>query len=112
MGKGVAGGFCHAIKKCLLVIALFAIIQGMKNKHAKTLRAIFTKPTLASISFADIEALIVGMGGQVREGEGSRVSLQLGDFLKNAHRPHPRKEAKKYQVEEIRAWLEQQGVKP
>lgn len=112
MGKDVASGFCPAIKKCLLVIALLAIIQGVKNKHAKTLRAIFTKLTLASISFADIEALIVGMGGQMREGEGSRVSLQLGDFLKNAHRPHSGKEAKKYQVEEIRAWLEQQGVKP
>ena len=84
----------------------------MKNKHAKTLRAIFIKPTLASIVFPDIESLIVALGGEAREGEGSRVSLQLGDFLKNAHRPHPGKEARKNQVEEIRAWLEQQGVKP
>ncbi|MCX7142809.1 MAG: type II toxin-antitoxin system HicA family toxin [Proteobacteria bacterium] len=80
--------------------------------HVKTLRAIFTKPTQASISFSDIEALVVALGGNVREGEGSRVSLQLGDYLKNAHRPHPGKEARRYQVEEIRAWLEQQGVKP
>ena len=80
--------------------------------HVKTLRAIFTKPTQASISFSDIEALVVALGGNVRQGEGSRVSLQLGDFLKNAHRPHPGKEARRYQVEEIRAWLEQQGVKP
>ena len=84
----------------------------MKSKHAKTLRAIFTKPTLASITFSDIESLIVALAGEVREGEGSRVSLQSGDFLKNAHRPHPGKEARKYQVEGIRAWLEQQGVKP
>lgn len=84
----------------------------MKAKHAKTLCAIFAKPTAASIVFADIEALIVGLGGEVREGEGSRVTFQLGDALKNAHRPHPGKEARKYQVEEIRAWLEQQGVKP
>jgi len=84
----------------------------MRGKHAKTLRAIFTKPTLASIVFSDIESLIVALGGKVREGEGSRVSLQLGDFLKNAHRPHPGNEARKYQVEEIRAWLEQQGIKP
>ena len=80
--------------------------------HVKTLRAIFTKPTLASISFSDIEALVVALGGEVREGDGSRVSLQLGDHLKNAHRPHPGKVARRYQVEEIRAWLEQQGVKP
>ena len=84
----------------------------MKSKHAKTLRAIFTKPTLAAIAFEDIEALIRGLGGMVREGEGSRVTLQLGNAIKNAHRPHPGKEAKKYQVEEIRTWLEQQGVTP
>lgn len=84
----------------------------MKSKHAKTLRAIFTKPTLAAITFSDIEALVVGLGGKVREGEGSRATLQLGDAIKNAHRPHPGKETKKYQVEEIHTWLEQQGVKP
>jgi hypothetical protein len=94
------------------MIALIAIMPSMKSKHAKTLRAIFAKPTLASVVFADIEALIVALGGEVREGEGSRVSFQLGDCLKNAHRPHPGKEARRYQVEEIRAWLELQGIKP
>lgn len=94
------------------MIALSDIILVMKNKHAKTLLAIFTKPTLAAITFSDIEALVVGLGGKVREGKGSRVTLQLGNAIKNAHRPHPGKEAKKYQVEEIRAWLEQQGVTP
>jgi len=87
-------------------------MMPMRSKHAKTLRAIFAKPTLASIPFADIEALIVGLGGQVRTGAGSRVTLQLGVCLKNAHRPHPGKEAKRYQVEELRAWLEQQGIRP
>jgi hypothetical protein len=94
------------------MLAQLASIYIMKAKHAKTLRAIFAKPTSASVAFADIEALIVGLGGDVREGEGSRVTLQLGDTLKNAHRPHPGKEARKYQVEEIRTWLAQQGVKP
>ncbi|MHB1358534.1 MAG: type II toxin-antitoxin system HicA family toxin [Rhodocyclaceae bacterium] len=84
----------------------------MKTKHAKTLRALFTKPTLAAVMFSDIEALVVALGGDVREGEGSRVALQLGAAVKYAHRPHPGKEAKKYQIEEIRLWLEAQGVKP
>jgi len=84
----------------------------MKSKHAKTLRAIFTRPTLATVVFTDIEMLIVGLGGKVAEGEGSRVALHLGDAVKHAHRPHPGKEAKKYQIEEIRLWLESQGVKP
>jgi hypothetical protein len=84
----------------------------MKSKHAKTLRAIFAKPTLASVPFGDIESLVVGLGGKVIEGDGSRVALHLGDAVKHAHRPHPGKEAKKYQIEEVRLWLEAQGIKP
>jgi len=55
---------------------------------------------------------VLGLGGEVREGSGSRVALQLGAAVKHAHRPHPGKEAKKYQVEEIRAWLADQGKAP
>lgn len=84
----------------------------MKGKHAKTLHAIFTKPTLATVVFADIEKLVIGLGGKVTAGAGSRVALHLGDATKHAHRPHPGKEAKRYQIEEIRLWLESQGVKP
>ena len=87
------------------MILFFDSIPCMKSKHAKTLRAIFAKPRMSAITFSDIEALIIGLGGKVREGEGSRVTLQLGNTIKNAHRPHPGKEAKKYQVEEIRTWL-------
>jgi len=84
----------------------------MKSKHAKTLEAIFAKPVPASIRFSDIESLVIVLGGEVREGAVSRVALHLGSLVQHMHRPHPDKEAKKYQVEEIRAWLEQQGVMP
>lgn len=86
-------------------------MSGMKTKHAKTLRAIFTKPTVSNIAFADIEALVIALGGEVKEGEGSRVSLRIGAAVKHAHRPHPGKEAKKYQIEEISDWLTAQGIK-
>jgi len=82
----------------------------MKTKCRKTLTDLFTKPTMAGIRFSDIEGLIVALGGEVREGSGSRVVLCLGDAVKHAHRPHPGRGSKKYQVEEIRVWLEQQGV--
>ncbi|MBK5965881.1 hypothetical protein CCR95_17805 [Thiocystis minor] len=62
--------------------------------------------------FTDIEALIVALGGTVREGAGARVSLRLRGGVKNAHRPHPGKDAKRYQVEEIRRWPETLGVTP
>jgi hypothetical protein len=84
----------------------------MNSKHRKTLEAIFDKPTSGAIKFSSIESLIVALGGEVREGEGSRVALQINVSVKYAHRPHPGKEAKKYQIEEIRAWLAQQGVTP
>lgn len=87
-------------------------MSPMKAKHHKTLEALFKKPTPASITFSDIEALIVALGGAIREGEGSRVVFELNGTREYFHRPHPGKEAKKYQVEIVRAWLTTHGVKP
>jgi len=84
----------------------------VNKKHRKTLRAIFAKPTSPSIIFADIEALIVALGGEVHEREGSRVKIVLYGEQWRCHRPHPGKEAKRYQVEEARKLLERVGVQP
>ncbi|MFM7633741.1 MAG: type II toxin-antitoxin system HicA family toxin [Betaproteobacteria bacterium] len=84
----------------------------MNTKHRKTLLAIFAEPTLASIVFTDIEALIKALGGSVSEREGSRVKIELHGEQWRCHRPHPGKEAKRYQIEEARELLERAGVKP
>jgi len=84
----------------------------VNSKQRKTLRAIFSRPTSPSIVFADIEALIVGLGGEVLEREGSRVKITLQEEQWRCHRPHPGKEAKRYQVEEARELLERAGVEP
>jgi len=84
----------------------------MKTKHRKTFAAIFAKPTKTNIKFSDIESLIEALGGEVREGEGSRVVLELSGTREYAHRPHPGKEAKKYMVEKIREWLTGLEVTP
>ena len=84
----------------------------MKAKHQKTLTTLFQKPTLGGIVFADIEALVEAMGGQVVEREGSRVKIMLRGEQWRCHRPHPGKEARKYQVEEARALLERTGIHP
>ena len=84
----------------------------MKAKHRKTLESIYAKPTRGGIIFADIEALIVALGGEVREGNGSRVAFELQGTRKYLHRPHPGKEAKKYQLEELRDWFNDRGIKP
>jgi hypothetical protein len=83
----------------------------MNTKHRKTLAAILTRPTSASIVFADIEALIKALGGSVVGREGSRVRIELHGAQWRCHRPHPGKEAKRYQVEEARELLERAGVK-
>lgn len=84
----------------------------MKNRHRKTLEAIFRTPISAAVVFSDIEALVINLGGQVLEREGSRVKLVLGEVQWRCHRPHPGKEAKKYQVEEAREFLQRAGVEP
>lgn len=84
----------------------------MNAKHRKTLAAIFARPTSASIVFADIEVLIKALGGSISEREGSRVSIELNGEQWRCHRPHPSKEAKRYQVEEARELLERAGIQP
>jgi hypothetical protein len=84
----------------------------MKARHRRTLEAIFITPTRSGIVFSDIEALVIAMGGEVREGAGSRVAFELKGSRRYLHRPHPGKEAKKYQVEELREWLRYLEVIP
>ncbi len=84
----------------------------MKAKHRKTLTAIFTKPTRANVRFADIESLLVSLGGEVSEGAGSRMSVSVSGKTVYFHRPHAGKEAKKYQVEDAREFLQLIGVTP
>jgi hypothetical protein len=81
-------------------------------KQRKTLAAIFSHPTSATTLFADIESLVRALGGTVAEREGSRVKIALNGEQWRCHRPHPGKEAKRYQVEEARELLERAGVKP
>jgi hypothetical protein len=81
-------------------------------RQRKTLVAIFARPTRASIPFADIESLFKALGGSVAGREGSRVRMDLEGEQWRAHRPHPGKEAKRYQVEEVRELLERAGVRP
>ncbi|WP_025099694.1 type II toxin-antitoxin system HicA family toxin [Burkholderia sp. A1] len=84
----------------------------MKTKHARTLIAIFSRPTLASIVFSEIELLVVALGGTVHEGDGSRIVFELNGKRRYHHRPHPGKEAKRYQVEDLRDWFIEMRIKP
>ncbi|MDR1920649.1 MAG: type II toxin-antitoxin system HicA family toxin [Candidatus Adiutrix sp.] len=84
----------------------------MNSKNRKTLENIFSQPTKSDIKWSDIAALLVAVGAQMSEGEGSRVRFMKGTVKMTTHRPHPAKEAKPYQVETARVFLKELGVKP
>jgi len=82
----------------------------MNSKHRKTLAAIFRDPVSGTIDWAAIEALLVAVGAEVIEGSGSRVRFRKGAEIEIFHRPHPAKEAKRYQVKAARDFLSRIGV--
>ena len=94
------------------MVAKCDTILIMKAKRRKILRAVFATPTKANIKFADIESLLVSLGGKVKEGAGSRMSVTVSGKTVFFHRPHPGKEARKYQVENAREFLQTIGVEP
>ncbi len=114
LGADAAGRKRLRMNELPLVVAdiTFSYHSAMNAKHRKTLAAIFARPTSASIVFADIEALVKALGGCVSEREGSRVKIELKGEQWRCHRPHPGKEAKRYQVDEARELLERAGVQP
>jgi hypothetical protein len=84
----------------------------MNSRHARTLAAIFTEPAPAALEWAAIEALPRAVGCNMVEGSGSRVRFVYEGRVATFHRPHPQKEAKRYQVRDARAFLVLIGVTP
>ncbi len=74
----------------------------MNAKHRKTLIAICQEPTLKQLEWKAIEALFVAVGAEVIEGRGARVRFHKDGEIGTFHRPHPKKEAKPYQVKDAR----------
>jgi len=60
----------------------------------------------------EIESLLISVGAEVIEGNGSRVRFHKNGIIASFHRPHPKKEAKPYQVRDARKFLKQLGVEP
>jgi hypothetical protein len=49
---------------------------------------------------------------QGHRGAGSRVAFEKNQIIGGFHRPHPAKEAKRYQVRDAREFLIKLGTKP
>lgn len=84
----------------------------MNKRHRVTLDKIFQTPVSASLEWRDVEALLLALAARSVEGRGSRVRFELNGVVATFHRPHPEKEAKPYQVRDVRRFLEQAGIKP
>ena len=84
----------------------------MKRKHQKTLELIFARPTSGNINWADIESLLIELGAELSEREGSRVGVRLFGERRVFHRPHPSPNADKGAIASIRKWLQEYGVQP
>jgi len=84
----------------------------MNSKHRRTLAAVFTDPVPAAVEWKAIEALLIAVGCEVIEGSGSRLRFVKDGKVESFHRPHPAREAKRYQVRAARAFLERLGVAP
>ncbi len=84
----------------------------MNSRQSKTLAAIFADPVSASIVWADIESLLKALGCTAKQGKGSAIQFERDGARVYFHSPHPRKEAKPYQVRDVRAFLKTLGVTP
>ena len=84
----------------------------MNKKHLATLEAIFADPVRANIVWRDIESLFAACGGEISEGEGSRIRIALNGVRAVFHRPHPQKETDKGAVKSVRRFLTEAQVTP
>ncbi|GGC19525.1 hypothetical protein GCM10011363_40290 [Marivita lacus] len=84
----------------------------MNSKHRKILAAVFTDPVSGTIEWMAVEGLLLAAGAQRIEGRGSRVRFEKDGEIATFHRPHPGKEAKRYQVRDAREFLERIKVTP
>jgi len=84
----------------------------MKAKHAKTLELIFSRLVSGGVRWQDAEALLLSLGAEISEREGSRIGVRLFGDRRVFHRPHPSPDMDKGAVSSLRKWLEDNGVMP
>jgi len=94
------------------MVLFFSTLFLMKRKHQKTLEAIFAHPVSGNVPWRAIEALLIELGADISEREGSRVLVRLFGDRRVFHRPHPSPNTDKGAVASLRDWLESHGVKP
>ena len=93
------------------IVSIYGTIINMNTKNKKVLKSIFDSPVSSSIPWKDIELLLVSLGAEISEGNGSRVRIALNGIRAIFHRPHPQKETDKGAIMSMRRFLKEAGVK-
>ncbi len=84
----------------------------MNSKHERTLLAVFKIPVQSNVVWKDCEKLLIALGAEITEGEGSRIRVVLNGLKAVFHRPHPQKETDKGALSSLRKFLDNAGIKP
>lgn len=82
----------------------------MKKKYLKTLEAVFKAPVQSNVKWSDIERMLIALGAEISEGNGSRVRIVFNNVKAVFHRPHPQKETDKGALISMRRFLTNAGV--
>ena len=84
----------------------------MNSKHQKILESLFANPSNGNIPWDRIEALLVAVGCQVVEGNGSSVMFEKDGQRAYFHRPHPQRAALNYRIKAARDFLSRLEITP
>ncbi|GAB4190835.1 MAG: type II toxin-antitoxin system HicA family toxin [Coleofasciculaceae cyanobacterium] len=87
-------------------------LMDLNNKQRKILESIFTNPTPSNILWKDIESLLIALGADVSQGEGSRIRVKLNEVRAVFHEPHPQKETDRGAVKSVKEFLIEAGIEP
>lgn len=86
---------------------------ALSRKHARTLGALFQRPTRGDVEWGAVVALVRALGATVNEKRaGSRVAFCLHDRVFVIHKPHPARVVSKGSLEALRTFLRDCGIAP
>jgi hypothetical protein len=84
----------------------------VSSKHQKVLDSLFANPINGNIPWDRIEALLIAVGCQVVEGNGSSVMFEKNGNRAYFHRPHPQRAALNYRIKAMRDFLTKLEITP